>query len=178
MLRNFLRKAFELSAGKCVYAISYEGEVVLAEGTDSMSGFDDDKPNVLCSRLVFSDIHGGRIHMRVPADATKDECAQYERQLNFTTYSIQEVIDMERARRSIAEEALAKYRELALLHRSVPAINMSLRLRDVVGALINECRRKLPVNGHGFLSEPGSSHYRLAVQFGLPSASGAECGGQ
>jgi len=170
VLRNFLRKAFELSAGKCVYAISYEGEVVLAEGTDSMSGFDDDKPNVLCSRLVFSDIHGGRIHMRVPADATKDECAQYERQLNFTTYSIQEVIDMERARRSIAEEALAKYRELALLHRSVPAINMSLRLRDVVGALINECRRE---NYPGemamvFLSEPGSSHYRLAVQFGLP----------
>lgn len=77
---------------------------------------------------------------------------------------------MEGARRSIADEALSKYRELALLHRSVPTINTSLRMRDVVGSLINECRRENYPGEFGavFLSEPGSKSFRMAVEFGFP----------
>lgn len=169
VLRNFLRKAFELAEG-CPYAIAYEGEVVIVEGTESLDGFNEDLPNVLCTPLQFDSIHSGQVRMLIPAESSKSALASYERLLKFTAYSIQELVDMERARRSIAEEALAKYRELALLHRSVPIINTSLRMRDVVSALINECRRENYPGELGmiFLSEPGSSSFRLAVQFGFP----------
>ncbi|MGL1862775.1 MAG: GAF domain-containing protein [Pseudodesulfovibrio sp.] len=170
VLRNFLRKAFELAEGKCPYAIAYEGEIVIVEGAESMEGFGVTQPDVLRAVLQFDAIHGGHVCMRVPADCSEEQLVGYERLLKFTTYAIQELIDMERARRSIAEEALSKYRELALLHRSVPIINTSLRMRDVVGALINECRRENYPGELGmiFLSEPGSDNFRLAVQFGFP----------
>jgi len=170
VLRNFLHKTFELTAGACPLAISYEGEVVIVEGTDSLDGFDDGDLRVLSTPLKFDGIHTGKLLMRMPADSSDEMLEHFERIINFSAYSVQEIIDMEQARRSIAEEALTKYRELALLHRSVPAINTSLRMRDVVGALINECRRENYPGEMGmvFLSEPGSMHYRLAVQFGFP----------
>jgi len=169
VLRNLLRKAFELAEGECLYAIAYEGEVVIVEGADSLDGFSEDLPNVIVAPLQFDTIHTGQVRMRVPKSPSEQDLVGYTRLLNFTTYAIQELVDMERARRSIAEEALSKYRELALLHRSVPIINTSLRMRDVVGALINECRRESYPGELGmiFLSEPGSSSFRLAVQFGF-----------
>ena len=169
VLRNFMRKAFELSGERCPLAIDYEGEVVIVEGQDSFDGFDLESPEVLAAPLEFDDIHHGHLRMRVPAgEGLLPETM--EGALKFTAYSIQEIIDMERARRSIAEEALAKYRELALFHRSVPAINTSLRMRDVVGALIEECRRENYPGEYGmvFISEPGSTQFQLAVQFGFP----------
>lgn len=173
VLRNCLRRACELTGGDCPLAIAYEGEVVVVEGTDSFDNFGETTPGVISVPLQFDDIHAGQILMRVPADATDDKHLCSERTLKFAAYSIQELIDMERARRSIAEEALTKYRELALLHRSVPAINTSLRMRNVVGSLINECRRENYPGEFGmvFLSEPGSSQFRLAVQFGFPFGS-------
>jgi len=173
VLRNFLRKAFELAGGDCPLAIGYEGEVVVVEGADSFGGVGENDPVVISSPLQFDDIHSGLVLMRMPTDVSDEVRASCERILKFTSYSIQELIDMERARRSIAEEALAKYRELALLHRSVPVINTSLRMRDVVGALINECRRENYPGELGmvFLSEPGSNQFRLAVQFGFPFGS-------
>lgn len=170
VLRNFLRKAFELAGGDCPLAISYEGEVVIVEGTDSFDGFSENDPKVISTPLQFDDIHVGQLHMRITPECSLDKSSTAQGVLKFTAYSIQEIIDMERARRSIAEEALTKYRELALLHRSVPAINTSLRMRDVVGALIEECRRENYPGELGmvFLSEPGSNHFRQAVQFGFP----------
>lgn len=173
VLRNFLRKAFELTGSRCPLAIDYEGEIVIVEGKESFDGFQEDLPGVLCAPLQFDDVHHGRLRLCSPPGEDAASMEKYEQLLKFTAYSIQELIDMERARRSIAEEALAKYRELALLHRSVPAINMSLRMRDVVGALINECRRENYPGELGmvFLSEPGSNQFRLAVQFGFPFGS-------
>lgn len=173
VLRNVLRKACELAGTCCRFAIAYGGEVILAEGTDSLEGFDSDSNAVLTAPVQFSDVHGGEVRMRVPEGADGAELDGYERILSFTAFTIQELIDMERARRSIAEEALSKYRELALLHRSVPTINTSLRLRDVVGALINECHRENYPGELGmiFLLEPGSSNFRLVVEFGLPFGS-------
>ena len=172
VLRNFMRKAFELSGELCPLAIDYEGEVVIVEGQESPDGFDLGHPEVLSAPLQFDDVHHGYLRMRVPAgsDASAEAMGNI---LKFTAYSVQEIIDMERARRSIAEEALAKYRELALFHRSVPAINTSLRMRDVVGALIEECRRENYPGEFGmvFISEPGSSQFQLAVQFGFPFGS-------
>ncbi len=154
-------------------AIGYEGEVVIVEGTDSFTGFDENQSGVISASLQFNNIHTGKVLMRVPSGYSEESRTNCERVLKFTTYSIQELIDMERARRSIAEEALTKYRELALLHRSVPAINTSLSIRDVVAALINECRRENYPGELGmvFLAEPGSVQFRLAVQFGFPFGS-------
>jgi HD-GYP domain-containing protein (c-di-GMP phosphodiesterase class II) len=165
-----LRKAFELAGGDCPFAIAYEGEVVLAEGTDGLDCFSEDDANVLCESIRFNDLHLGQVRMCIPADFSDSDRDAHKRLLQFTAYSIQEFIDAESARRSIADEALAKYRELALLHRSVPSINTSLRMRDVVASLINECRRENYPGELGmvFLSEPGTRTFRLAVQFGMP----------
>ncbi|NDV18552.1 GAF domain-containing protein [Pseudodesulfovibrio sp. JC047] len=170
VLRNILRRAHELAGGKSPLAITYEGEVVIVEGTDSFDGFGADLPNTFSTPIQFDDIHSGKVVLRCEDMASSDECT---RLLNFIGYSIQELIDMEQARRSIAEEALSKYRELALLHRSVPNINTSLVMRDVVRALIDECRRENYPGELGmiFLLEPGSRQYRLAVQYGFPFGS-------
>ena len=170
VLQGFLLKAVALAGGDCALAIDYEGEVILAEGTDSLDGFGSARDDVLRAPLQFEAGRRGRLLLRLPAGFNGGDRSRYEQVLSFTAYSIQELMDIERARRSIADEALAKYRELALLHRSVPAINTSLRMRDVVGALINECRRENYPGEFGmiFLSEPGSTHFRLAVQFGFP----------
>ena len=172
VLRNFMRKAFELSGELCPLAIDYEGEVVIVEGQESLDGFGLGNPEVLAAPLQFDDVHHGYLRMRVPAESAASPEVMGNI-LKFTAYSVQEIIDMERARRSIAEEALAKYRELALFHRSVPAINTSLRMRDVVGALIEECRRENYPGEFGmvFISEPGSGQFQLAVQFGFPFGS-------
>lgn len=176
-LRNLLRKAFDLTGGTCPLAIVCEGEVVLTEGCDTLtdfdpqSYFDGDRPDILSTPLQFDLLHGGQIRMRLGEAAGPERRETGDRMLAFAAYAIQEFIDMERARRSIADEALAKYRELALFHRSVPVINTSLRMRDVVDALINECRRENYPGELGmvFLAEPGCARFRLAAQFGLPS---------
>ncbi|WP_419785516.1 HD-GYP domain-containing protein [Pseudodesulfovibrio sp.] len=166
-LREFLSKAVHLVGCNCALGIAYEGEVLIVEGAEGLDGFGVDREDVLFAVLHFDGGHQGQLLMRLSGDADRKQCA---RQLEFFAYSLQELLDMEWARRSIADEALSKYRELALLHRSVPAINTSLRMRDVVGALIDECRRENYPGEFGmvFLSEPGSSHFRLAVQFGFP----------
>ncbi|MEF2229711.1 MAG: metal-dependent phosphohydrolase, partial [Pseudodesulfovibrio sp.] len=136
VLQGFLGKAAALAGRDCALAIDYEGEVVLVEGGGSTEEFGGDRADVLRAPLQFDAGHRGRLLLRLPAGSNGADRGRYEQILSFTAYSIQELMDMERARRSIADEALAKYRELALLHRSVPAINTSLRMRDVVGALI------------------------------------------
>jgi len=173
VLRGFLAQAAALAGRDCALAIDYEGEVVLVEGDATPDGFGPGRDDVLRMPLQFDPGHRGRLLLRLPAGFNGGDRGRYEQVLSFTAYSIQGLMDMEHARRSIADEALAKYRELALLHRSVPAINTSLRMRDVVGALINECRRENYPGEYGmiFLSEPGTSHFRLAVQFGFPFGS-------
>jgi HD-GYP domain-containing protein (c-di-GMP phosphodiesterase class II) len=59
--------------------------------------------------------------------------------LELTAFSISEYIESEHARKKIGTETLSKYRELALLHRSIVELNNSLRLKDVIHALIAEC---------------------------------------
>jgi HD-GYP domain-containing protein (c-di-GMP phosphodiesterase class II) len=167
VLRNLLRKASEMAGGRCSLAISFEGEVVIVEGQASANDFVEDGPGVSSAPIRFDDIHSGRLFMLSDESGDRERCAGL---LNFVAYSIQELVDMEYARRSIAEEALAKYRELALFHRSVPNINTSLHMRDVVNALIDECRLENYPGEMGmiFLLEPSRKLFRLAVQFGFP----------
>lgn len=167
VLRNLLRKAARLAGGNCSLAISYEGEVVVVEGEGGAADFREGTPGILSVPIQYDGVHSGLLSMRPDREEDASSCAGL---LEFIAYSIQELVDMERARRSIAEEALAKYRELALLHRSVPNINTSLHMRDVVGALIDECRLENYPGEMGmiFLLEPTRKVFRLAVQFGFP----------
>lgn len=150
-------------------AILHGDEVVVVEGAESSEGFGENCPDVLCTTLQFDSLHSGLLCLRMPPGSSPEDADWYSRLLKFSAYSIQEHIDLERARRSIADEALTKYRELALLHRSVPTINTSMSMRDVVGALINECHRENYPGELGmvFLSEPGSSSFRIAVNYGF-----------
>ncbi|MUM77929.1 HD domain-containing protein [Pseudodesulfovibrio sp. F-1] len=169
-LRTLLRKAFELTGERCPLAIVLGGEVVLAEGASGLSEFDPSDPGVVRAPLRLDGEGEAELRLRLHAEtAGRDEA---RRLLDFAAFTIQEFIDMGQARRSIADEALAKYRELALLHRLVPVINSSLRLRDVVGALMDECRRENYPGEMGmvFLCEPGSGRLRPAAQFGFSSA--------
>jgi len=167
VLRNLLRKAADLAGDRCSLAISFEGEVVIVEGQAAADAFVEDAPGVSSVPIRFDEAHSGRLFILAGEPREQEECARY---LNFLSYSIQELVDMEYARRSIAEEALAKYRELALFHRSVPNINTSLHMRDVVNALIDECRLENYPGELGmiFLLEPSRKVFRLAVQFGFP----------
>jgi HD-GYP domain-containing protein (c-di-GMP phosphodiesterase class II) len=167
VLRNLLRKASEMADGRCSLAIGFEGEISIVEGPAPAGAFVEGAPGVSSVPIRFDDIHSGRLFLLADQPGDRDTCA---RLLNFLSYSIQELVDMEYARRSIAEEALAKYRELALFHRSVPNINTSLHMRDVVNALIDECRLENYPGELGmiFLLEPSRKVFRLAVQFGFP----------
>jgi len=71
-------------------------------------------------------------------------------------------------RRSLATEALTKYREIALLHRATLGLNGSLRPRDVALALLNECRQGgLPASvGMVFLLPPGRETFQPACSCG------------
>lgn len=88
--------------------------------------------------------------------------------LELALESLTQLVELELARRSLADEALNKYRELALLHRSVPRFNTSLRLNDVVRALLNECRREsLPGESCAiFLNNPGKDMRGAVRSFG------------
>ena len=99
VLRNFLRKAYELVGRECPLAIGYEGEVVIVEGTDSFTGFDENQSGVISASLQFNNIHTGKVLMRVPSGYSEESRTNCERVLKFTTYSIQGLIDMERADR-------------------------------------------------------------------------------
>ncbi|MBG0789014.1 MAG: HD domain-containing protein [Desulfovibrionaceae bacterium] len=168
VLRKLLRKGAELVGNKCSLAVSFEGEVVVVEGADSFPA--EDSEGVLSEPLLFDGVHSGRVLVLPPQGSGEAEVAECRRILSFIAFSIQELVDMEQARRSIADEALAKYRELALLHRSVPNINTSLQVRSVVDALIDECRlENYPGElGMVYLRDPSTSRFRLAVQFGFP----------
>ncbi|OIQ50708.1 Cyclic di-GMP phosphodiesterase response regulator RpfG [Pseudodesulfovibrio hydrargyri] len=156
-----------MADGRCSLAISFEGEVCIVEGPAPEVAFVEGGPGVSSVPIRFDQVHSGRLFLLADRPDDRDECG---RLLNFLSYSIQELVDMEYARRSIAEEALAKYRELALFHRSVPNINTSLHMRDVVNALIDECRLENYPGELGmiFLLEPSRKVFRLAVQFGFP----------
>ncbi|WP_285906235.1 HD domain-containing phosphohydrolase [Pseudodesulfovibrio pelocollis] len=178
-LRTLLRKAFELTGERCPLALVHGGKVLASEGSQDPAVFDRSDPDVLRAPLRLGEGPDGELRLRMPAEAGR--IGEARRLLDFAAYTIQEFIDMGRARRSIADEALAKYRELALLHRLVPVINSSLRMRDVVGALMDECRRENYPGEMGmvFLCEPGSGRLRLAAQFGFSSGADlqglAEC---
>lgn len=101
------------------------------------------------------------------ARSSEDRLA-WRRILDFLAFSLHAASQAEAARRAIADETLQKYRELALLHRSVFALNNTLRLRDTTRALLEECREgAVPADmGCVFLESGGA--FTSAGCFGAP----------
>ncbi len=90
--------------------------------------------------------------------------------LEFTSFSIANYIESETARRLIGEETLSKYRELALLHRSIVELNNSLRLKDVITALTNECKTSALPAEMGAVYLPEEDGFTIFDSFGNFSA--------
>lgn len=86
----------------------------------------------------------------------------------FLAGCLESLLDGEVVRRSLAGEALLKYREISLLHRASQALNGSLRPRDVAAALIEECRRgEIPADvGMVFLQSADGNVFSPAAAFG------------
>jgi len=59
---------------------------------------------------------------------------------DFLKHSLQEIINLELARRSVTQETLERYRESALMHRATLQLNNSLVLEEVTNNLIIECQ--------------------------------------
>ncbi|WP_415718456.1 HD-GYP domain-containing protein [Maridesulfovibrio sp.] len=86
--------------------------------------------------------------------------------LEFAAFSISNYIASETARRQIGEETLAKYRELALLHRSIVELNNSLRLKDVITALTTECKTSALPAEMGAVYLPEEAGFTIFDSFG------------
>lgn len=102
----------------------------------------------------------------IEPEAPSSSGANIKAVLEFTAFSLSEHIESENGRRLIGEETLAKYRELALLHRSIVELNNSLRLKDVIRALIGECRTSTLPAEMGAVYLPEESGFTIFDHFG------------
>ncbi|WP_319780533.1 HD domain-containing phosphohydrolase [Maridesulfovibrio sp.] len=100
------------------------------------------------------------------AKLSKPELSHIKSVLDFTAFSISNYIESETARRLIGEETLSKYRELALLHRSIVELNNSLRLKDVITALTNECKTSALPAEMGAVYLPEEEGFTIFDSFG------------
>lgn len=167
LMRHFLNKAIRLAGQECSIAILVDGKPVVAVGKLDADQFSISDPDMLLAEISLGNGHSGQLGLHLNnGDITVE---QGDRLLEFLSFTLQGFVDLEIARRSIADEALSKYRELALLHRSVSQFNTSLRLRDVVRSLLNECRRgNYPgEKGAVFLHDAVSMELRLVDHFGF-----------
>ena len=167
-LKDFLLRAEAAVGPGSAVGIEYNGQLIMGIGPNFETLLVDD-PRTQTTKVQFDPLSSGTIRLRLPEGRCPEECG-CPGLLQFMGHSLQTMVDMDRACRSVGEEALSKYRELALLHRSVTEFNTSLLMRDVVNALINECRKdsypgeKCAI----FLADPHTGHFRTAGQFGFP----------
>ncbi|MBI9110906.1 HD domain-containing phosphohydrolase [Maridesulfovibrio ferrireducens] len=103
-------------------------------------------------------------------ELSEKERNQIKAVLEFMSYSMAGHIESEKARRLLGEETLAKYRELALLHRSIVELNNSLRLKDVISALIQECRTSALPAEMGAVYLPEEDGFTIFDSFGAVNA--------
>ncbi len=167
IVRDFLHKAQALAGEGSAVAFFLDGQLHAVAPEDSKNSFDLHDADVFSLEIEV----GGRPgHLALRGrDGQKTDPESARQLLGLMEFTMQAFIDMETARRSIADEALSKYRELSLLHRSVSQFNSSLRLHDVVRSLLNECRRSNYSGDKGavFLTVAGSDKFRLADHFGF-----------
>ncbi|WP_320169128.1 HD domain-containing phosphohydrolase [Maridesulfovibrio sp.] len=107
------------------------------------------------------------VYVDEPDEISAAEAERFKAVLEMLAFSISNYIESESARKRIGEETLAKYRELALLHRSIVELNNSLRLKDVIRALSNECRNSSLPAEMGVIYLPEEGGFSVFDSFGF-----------
>jgi HD-GYP domain-containing protein (c-di-GMP phosphodiesterase class II) len=169
LLRAFLLHALDMMDESCSLALFCNGEQLISVGPHPRPE-SPDEPGVINVSVVFANERQGELALKCgDLDGLAQSCRlRYQKILDFAAFSLQGFIELEAARRSIADETLSKYRELAMQHRAIVEFNNSLRLRDVTRALIQECRSgAIPAEmGLALLDESSGEDYRPADCFG------------
>jgi HD-GYP domain-containing protein (c-di-GMP phosphodiesterase class II) len=159
LLERFFVQAERLLSAEGSFQLFHEGAPLLVRGApgsyvlarqEIAPRFGLDEEGVMSTPLEFADGDRGILALRLenPAGLSPSEVDYHQGLLEFMSVSTRGFADLESARRSIAAETLSKYRELALLHRAILDLNDSLRLKDVVGSLLAECRAgAIPAEG-------------------------------
>jgi HD-GYP domain-containing protein (c-di-GMP phosphodiesterase class II) len=174
LTRHMLEQADRLLPKEATLCLAYPDDGAVGVGPKPHD-FPRDDPDAICRPLVLGGCEWGWLGLRVPGLATQpsERREVFEGLLGVLSFSMQGFIESESARRSIADETLSKYRELALLHRSLSGFNNSLKLREVTRALIQECQGgAVPADmGVLFLPDHSRSGFSPANTFGMPADS-------
>ncbi len=72
----------------------------------------------------------------------REEFARLRASLDLVRHTVEQCVEIGASRRAIAEEALGKYRELAMLDRAIVELNGSLKINDVAASLMSECMKR------------------------------------
>jgi len=168
-LRDFLDRALGLfPPGSALFLV--QGEDAVAAAGAFPRHFRATEPDNLSVPLFLAEGFQTCLVLSLPGLSRRiaEDRLGLRRVLDFLAFSLHAAAESESARRAIAEETLGKYRELALLHRSVFALNNTLRLKDTTRALLEECQGgAVPAEmGCLFLETAGPGSFHCAGGFG------------
>ncbi|MFW5836784.1 MAG: GAF domain-containing protein, partial [Desulfovibrionaceae bacterium] len=169
LLRAFLLHALNMVEEACSIALFCDGEQLISVGPQPHP-VSLEEPDVLSAPVVFANERQGALAIKCleQAELSAADRLHYQKILEFAAFSLQGFIELESARRSIADETLSKYRELAMQHRAIVEFNNSLRLRDVTRALVQECQSgAIPAEmGVVLLSDESGKIFKPADHYG------------
>ncbi|MGE4555805.1 MAG: HD-GYP domain-containing protein [Desulfovibrionaceae bacterium] len=169
LLRTFLAKALEMLNDECSVSLFCDGEQLIAVGS-APHPTAPDAPGVIHAPVRLGDGRRGALAVmpRRGEDISQEQRESIRKILEFSAFALQGFIELDSARRSIADETLSKYRELAMQHRAIVEFNNSLRLRDVTRALVKECQvGAIPAEmGIVLLADEAGEAFRPADSFG------------
>ena len=168
-LRDFMDRALGLfPPGAALFLV--QGEEAVAAAGAFPRHFRPTDPDNLSVPLFLAEGFQTCLSLSLPGLSRRiaEDRLNLRRVLDFLAFSLHGAAESESARRAIAEETLGKYRELALLHRSVFALNNTLRLKDTTRALLEECQSgAVPAEmGCLFLETSGPGLFHCAGGFG------------
>ncbi|MDD5240229.1 MAG: HD domain-containing protein [Sulfuricella sp.] len=163
-VRRQFELAFPLLPPGTSAALWLSGKL-LAEIGGAASGLAEDTPGAQAFHLVLEQERVGTLLLSSPATQALDWGKAF-------AHALQGILDAEHARRSVAQETLESYREMALLQRAVTELNHSLKPAAVAASLLKEFDGRKDTAGHGavFLRNPDSASLELIQSFGEDAA--------
>jgi HD-GYP domain-containing protein (c-di-GMP phosphodiesterase class II) len=134
----WVRRQFELAMpllpiGSCA-ALQF-GDKRLVEMNEVGHDLIEGESGVQTFPMMLEGEQVGALLLRLPAGS---EIAQAETWGKFLAYTLQGMLESEHGRRSVTQETLESYREMALLQRATTDLNRSLEPTTVATALLKE----------------------------------------
>jgi HD-GYP domain-containing protein (c-di-GMP phosphodiesterase class II) len=141
LLRTFLANTLEMLGAECSLTLFLDGEQLITAGLAPYPTTPDAR-GLLCAPVQLGEGRPGTlaVMLRGQDQLPREQRESIKKILEFSAFALQGFIELESERRSVADETLNKYRELAIQHRAIVEFNNSLRLRDVTRALAKECQ--------------------------------------